>query len=1496
MSHLRRVVVALAVVLAGFGSAGVVIVATATPGAALPCSDSWTGPATGTTLWTANPVADWSTHAAPGSGDVACIDEAGTYTVELDASASVEALQVGGGVSGIQTVTVDGAGGTVGLSMSSATTVDSDGTLTVESGAGGDGDLTGSGGVTVASGGTLTTEGTSNQVVIQTPVTNQSGGTVSIGSASTVQNNSTLTSNAGSFTVAGGASLALSGGSDFTQSAGTLTVTGTLTEASGTFTQSGGALSGNPVDMTGGTLADSGGTGALESTGSTTLTGTIPAHQTVTVDGAGGTVSESLPSLVTVDGTLTVESGAGGDGDLTGSGGVTVASGGTLTTEGTSNQVVIQTPVTNQSGGTVSIGSASTVQNNSTLTSNAGSFTVAGGASLALSGGSDFTQSAGTLTVTGTLTEASGTFTQSGGALSGNPVDMTGGTLADSGGTGALESTGSTTLTGTIPAHQTVTVDGAGGTVSESLPSLVTVDGTLTVESGAGGDGDLTGSGGVTVASGGTLTTEGTSNQVVIQTPVTNQSGGTVSIGSASTVQNNSTLTSNAGSFTVAGGASLALSGGSDFTQSAGTLTVTGTLTEASGTFTQSGGALSGNPVDMTGGTLADSGGTGALESTGSTTLTGTIPAHQTVTVDGAGGTVSDSLPSLVTVDGTLTVESGAGGDGDLTGSGGVTVASGGTLTTEGTSNQVVIQTPVTNQSGGTVSIGSASTVQNNSTATSNAGTLQVLNGGTLALSAGSTLVNTGTLGVTVNGTAGTGDITGAGVTVTGSTLAVTTVGSPALHSTFTPIAGPVTGTFTTFSYGPDAYTVTYPSASVLLTTEAPFTTSPTSFAADENVPTGSVEVATIGSATDGTGAYSATVNYGDGTPVDVASVDITGSSGTVDGPSHTYAAPGPYTVTTTVANTDGTTLTTTEGVTVIGVAVTGVSPGSGPFEGGTTVTVTGTDFTGVTSVKFGSSPAHFTFDSDTSITAVSPPGSGTVDVSVTTPTGSSTPTSSDKFTYTGGDQAGYTCAVSGFGSTSFPVVVSESPAPPASIDDGGTFQTAPAAQLTIPATVINDFIGDGATSLTIASQTTAIDGLNAVGGSPSGAVDPSTESGSASNLPLSHTLAADTPFTYDTSYNPVTFQTGPGTGQVFLTPGAISAEVTLVIGGTPTPESISCTPPSGVAALGTTTVNAPAAAPTFQVPPSTPPLQNQVSAGTDGGWGATIANTSRASVTGLSARVRVTDGHGTPTFDLAGMAASGTTCANAGSGKLTCSIGTLAAGAADTLDVLVDTNGLPDGATITGSATVTSSNAGTQATTLGAIGVVVVEGGDGTKAVAAPGIALVSTKATLKKAKASVSLTLPKAKIKVKKRVGEVGGTGPSASGTITISPPPVAVTLESLSPSAEPALCPPTGSTKCEGNIIQVFGNFSLYTSKLNPIVATVKFFYGTKVPAGTVYFLKPNGKTVDKLSTCKKTASGYDTPCLSGAEKDLGTTGNKYAEDTVYFTGNDPAMGRR
>ncbi len=496
----------------------------------------------------------------------------------------------------------------------------------------------------------------------------------------------------------------------------------------------------------------------------------------------------------------------------------------------------------------------------------------------------------------------------------------------------------------------------------------------------------------------------------------------------------------------------------------------------------------------------------------------------------------------------------------------------------------------------------------------------------------------------------------------------------------------------------------------------------------------------------------------------------------------------------------------------------------------------------------------------------------------------------------------GYSCTITGdSGTTSFPVVMSESPAPPATIDAGGTFSTALAAQVTIPASVINHFIGTGATSLTVASQTSAEDGLSSVGGSASGAVSPNTESATADNLPQSDTtLVAGTPYTYDTAYNPVTWQTGPGTGAVYFVPGAIDAEVTFVVHNTPTGESLTCNPPSGVAALGTTTVKAPPPTPTFQVPSSTPALQNQVSAGTDGGWAATVTNTSTATVDGLTATVSVSAGGHPLTYDLAGMSASGTSCSTDGSGKVTCSIGTLAEGAADTLNLLVNTTGLANGTTITGSASVTSSKAGTHVTTLGGVGVVVVESGNGTEAVAAPGIALASTKRTLKQAKAKVTLTLPKAKIKVAKKSANdhpiTPWLAPLASATVTENPPPVAVTLKSLAPSAEPALCPPTGSTRCEGNIIEAYGNFGVYTSNLAPIQAVIQFFYGSTIPSGTVYFLKPNGKTVDKLAACKRTSAGYDTPCLATNEKDLGTTGNKYVQDTVYFTGNDPIMGRR
>jgi len=81
---------------------------------------------------------------------------------------------------------------------------------------------------------------------------------------------------------------------------------------------------------------------------------------------------------------------------------------------------------------------------------------------------------------------------------------------------------------------------------------------------------------------------------------------------------------------------------------------------------------------------------------------------------------------------------------------------------------------------------------------------------------------------------------------------------------------------------------------------------------------------------------------------------------------------------------------------------VTGISSTSGPAAGGTSVTITGTGFTGATGVSFGATAAaSFAINSDNSITAVSPAaGAGTVDVLVTTAGGPSAPVAGDQFTF----------------------------------------------------------------------------------------------------------------------------------------------------------------------------------------------------------------------------------------------------------------------------------------------------------------------------------------------------------------------------------------------------------------------------------------------------------------------------------------------------------------
>jgi hypothetical protein len=151
------------------------------------------------------------------------------------------------------------------------------------------------------------------------------------------------------------------------------------------------------------------------------------------------------------------------------------------------------------------------------------------------------------------------------------------------------------------------------------------------------------------------------------------------------------------------------------------------------------------------------------------------------------------------------------------------------------------------------------------------------------------------------------------------------------------------------------------------------------------------------------TAQFTASGNVGTVVPVDLTefvlttTVSIIGAA-TFDGyPSCSSCGssnPPTYSAPTPLANTTITAAAPT-------VAVTGVNPDSGSPSGNTSVTITGTDLGNASAVDFGSNnPGTITADSATSITATSPPGTGTVDITVTTPDGTSATNPADEYSY----------------------------------------------------------------------------------------------------------------------------------------------------------------------------------------------------------------------------------------------------------------------------------------------------------------------------------------------------------------------------------------------------------------------------------------------------------------------------------------------------------------
>ena len=246
---------------------------------------------------------------------------------------------------------------------------------------------------------------------------------------------------------------------------------------------------------------------------------------------------------------------------------------------------------------------------------------------------------------------------------------------------------------------------------------------------------------------------------------------------------------------------------------------------------------------------------------------------------------------------------------------------------------------------------------------------------------------------------------------------------------------------------------------------------------------------------------------------------------------------------------------------------VQSVAPTSGPSTGGTTVIVTGTNFTGATAVRFGGSPAPvFTVTSPLTITVTTPPGNGTVQVTVTTPGGTST----QYVTYRFLGQP-----------TPDPVLTSLSPA--SGPGTGGTTVTIVGTNLS-GATAVH-FGATPAIAFTVvsASQITA----TAPSGTGTVPVTVTTSGGTSNGLPYSYTTAGLPVVTgISPSQGPVS-----GGNTVTITGSGLSGITTVTFGAVPSPSftvvsdtGITAVAPPGVPGPVEITVTAPAGSDTADV------------------------------------------------------------------------------------------------------------------------------------------------------------------------------------------------------------------------------------------------------------------------------------------------------------------------
>ncbi len=185
---------------------------------------------------------------------------------------------------------------------------------------------------------------------------------------------------------------------------------------------------------------------------------------------------------------------------------------------------------------------------------------------------------------------------------------------------------------------------------------------------------------------------------------------------------------------------------------------------------------------------------------------------------------------------------------------------------------------------------------------------------------------------------------------------------------------------------------------------DAPLTATPVSITATTGVAfNGAVATFTDANPNGTVSDFSATIDWGDGT-ASAGSIATNPAGGFVVNGTHTYTTVNSFKTTITISDVGGAQAVAhgAARVTPPPPTVSSVSPSAGPTAGATSVTITGTNLTAASAVKFGTTNAtSFTVNNATQITATAPAKTaGTVDITVTTAGGTSATGTADQYTY----------------------------------------------------------------------------------------------------------------------------------------------------------------------------------------------------------------------------------------------------------------------------------------------------------------------------------------------------------------------------------------------------------------------------------------------------------------------------------------------------------------